>query len=546
MRDENFFTFYLSLLLRCRKNGVFLPRMTPPRQPQADPDAALLRAEVERLRVENQLLRDKISDLIRRLYDKKSETIDPAQLALPFDPGAAGPAEAAATAGQGPAAGTAPAGRRSPNKPRDLSHLEVRETVIVHDEVLANPDAYREIQRIVTDRFDYQPPAVFIERTVRVVHVAIGRPDAVPLKPPAPRSLELSATARMVAYSTASKYCHHRPHFRTEGILRDRHGVEIPRHTLCHWDKVVADTLEPLYKLIHRELLRSGYLQADETPVRFQKPGNGKCATGYLWVIHAPRNGIRGDILYQWHPSRKASCLDDLLGDFAGFLQTDAYAAYDSWADGKKPGILRLSCWAHARRKFHEAFKLGQALAAGPLAAIQGLYRIEADLRRRQASPGERARVRQEQAAPLLQTLKADLLALRQRPEVLPKSPLGKAIDYTLALWGRLTVYLDHGQLEIDSNWIENGIRPTAVGKKAWLFMGGETTGQRAAIIYTLVECAKRHGHNPEAYLADVLQRLPAMTNQDDLGALLPSRWQPAPAPAPGPAAKNGAAACGV
>lgn len=540
MRDDDVFAFDLILLLLCLSNGVFLPRMTPPRQPQADPDAALLRAEVERLRVENQLLRDRISDLIRRLYDKKSEALDPAQLALPFAPEAAGQTEAATPEEPGP---TTPARKRSPNKPRDLSHLEVRETVIVHDEVRANPDAYREIQRIVTDRFDYQPPAVFIERTVRVVHVAIGQPDAVPLKPPAPRSLELSATARMVAYATASKYCHHRPHYRTAGILRDRHGVEIPRHTLCHWDRVVADTLEPLYKLIRRGLLQSGYLQADETPVRFLKPGKGKCATGYLWVIHAPRNGIRGDILYQWHPSRKASCLDDLLGDFTGFLQTDAYPGYDSWADDK-PGILRLSCWAHARRKFHEAFKLGQALAAGPLAAIQGLYRIEADLRQRQASPGERARVRQEQAAPLLLTIKADLTALRQRPEVLPKSPLGKAIDYTLALWERLSVYLDHGQLEIDSNWIENGIRPTAVGKKAWLFMGGETTGRRAAIIYTLVECAKRHGHNPEAYLADVLERLPAMTNQDDLGALLPSRWQPAPAPGPG--VETGAVACGV
>jgi hypothetical protein len=227
MRDENFFTFYFILLLHYRENGVVLPRMTPPRQPQADPDAALLRAEVERLRVENQLLRDKISDLIRRLYDKKSEALDPAQLALPFAPEAAGQAESATPEDPGP---MAPARKRSPNKPRDLSHLEVRETVIVHDEVRANPDAYREIQRIVTDRFDYQPPAVFIERTVRVVHVAIRQPDAVPLKPPAPRCLELSATARMVAYATASKYCHHRPHYRTAGILRDRHGVEIPRH----------------------------------------------------------------------------------------------------------------------------------------------------------------------------------------------------------------------------------------------------------------------------------------------------------------------------
>ncbi len=124
---------------------------------------------------------------------------------------------------------------------------------------------------------------------------------------------------------------------------------------------------------------------------------------------------------------------------------------------------------------------------------------------------------------------------------------MGKAIDHTPALRERLTVHLDHGQLEIDSNWIENGARPTAVGKKAWLFTGGGPTGRRAAIIHTLVECARRHGHNPEACLADVLERLPAMPNQDGLGAPLPSRRRPAAtAPAPGPVVEAGAAACGV
>ena len=128
---------------------------------------------------------------------------------------------------------------------------------------------------------------------------------------------------------------------------------------------------------------------------------------------------------------------------------------------------------------------------------------------------------------PLLQVLKTQLVTLRQHPQVLPKGKLGRAIDYTLAIWDRLNIYVEHGCLEIDNNWIENGIRPTAIGKKNWLFMGGETTGQRSAIIYTLVECARRHGHDPESYLTDILERLPAMTNQDDLSVLLPSSWQP-------------------
>jgi transposase len=489
-------------------------------------------AEVARLSIENQILRERIDQILRQLYGSKSEALDPAQLELLLDPDAAKKAEAAAPADHGPAAEAVPAKKRSPRKPRDLSHLEVRETVLVHDDVKLNPTAYRELERILTDRLDFQPSIIFIERTVRVVHVAIGQLDAAPIKPPAPPSLGLGATHRLVAHVMEAKYCHHRPHYRTEGIFKVRHGVDIPRHTLCNWDKAVADTIEPLYKLVHHGLLQSGYLQADETPIRYLNPGKGKCSTGYLWVIHAPRNGIKGDILYQWHPSRKAACLDDLLGDYQGFLQTDAYVGYDSWADGKTD-IERLSCWAHARRKFHEAFKAGQTLAAGVLAAIQRLYQVEAALRQLRADPGERLRLRQEQAAPVLRILKADLITLRQRPEVLPRSLLGKAIDYTLTLWGRLNVYLYHGHLEIDSNWIENGVRGIAVGKKGWLFMGGETTGQRAAIIYTLMECAKRHGHNPEAYLADILERLPAMTTYDDLGALLPSRWQPTAAAGP-------------
>jgi transposase len=400
--------------------------MTPAREQELLAENARLRADIERLTLENQFLREKINLMIARLFDKKSESIDPAQLQLELDADAAKKLAAADSADPGPAAETstqAPATpkKRSPNKPRDISHLPVEETVLVSDEVAADPDAYREIDRIVTDRFDFQPSRIFIQRIVRVVHVAKDQPDATPIKPAAPPSLGLSATPRFVAYITASKYCHHRPHYRTEDILWHRHGVHIPRNTLCHWDKVVADTLEPLYKLIHQGLLETGNLQADETPIKYLDPGKGKTSTGYFWVIHAPRNGIKGDILYQWHTSRKAACLDELLKDYQGNLQTDAYAGYSSWA-GDKTGIDLSSCWAHARREFHEAFKIGQRLAAGPIAAIQKLYRIESGLRERGATAPERTAVRQQQSAPVLEILKGELLALRQHPEVLPKS----------------------------------------------------------------------------------------------------------------------------
>jgi transposase len=505
--------------------------MTPAREQELLAEISRLRTELERSRLENQLLREKVNLMLARLFDKSSESVDPSQPELPFDPDAAKKAPAAEPADPGPAAEEPPARvtRRAPRKPRDLTHLPVEETILMRDEAAAQPDAYRELERIVTDRLDYQPGRILIQRTVRIVHVAKNDPDATPIKPAAPPSLGLGATPRLVAYTTASKYCHHRPHYRTEGILQRRHGVSIPRNTLCHWDKVVADTLEPLYKLIHLSLLSTRNLQADETPVKYLDPGKGKTSTGYLWVIHAPRNGIKGDILYQWHPGRKAACLDELLANYQGHLQTDAYAGYKSWASGKE-GIDLSSCWAHARREFHEAHKIGQRLAAGPIAIIAKLYQIETTLRETQATAPQRTAVRQQQSAPVLEILKSELLALRQRPEVLPKGKLARAIDYTLALWDRLILFVRHGEIEIDNNLIENGVRPTAIGKKNWLFIGGETTGQRAAIIYTLVECAKRHGYDPEVYLADILTRLPGLTNQDDLSVLLPSNWQPAAA----------------
>lgn len=215
-----------------------------------------------------------------------------------------------------------------------------------------------------------------------------------------------------------------------------------------------------------------------------------------------------------------------MLGRFTGILQCDGYAAYQSHA-GKHPGIELAACWAHVRRKFHEALQIGQTLAAGPLKAIGDLYAIETELRHARAGPAQRAAVRTRSSVPVLEALRHDLLRLRAHAAVTPKSPLGRAIDYTLGLWPKLEVFLRHGQVEIDNNGIENAIRPTAVGKKNWLFLGGEETGDRSAVIYTLIESAKRHGHEPYAYLKDVLERLPSL-KVSGIGPLLPANWQPA------------------
>jgi transposase len=494
-------------------------------------ELAAARHEIEALRRENELLRRKVDHILRQLFGKKSEVLDPAQLELLLDADAANKPVAAGGTADAPAAEpqAATSSRRRQRKWRDTSRLEVVEEVIVPAPVTACPQAWRKIDEAVSELLDYQPGKVLLRRIVRPVYVPRNDPDGVPIKAPAPPSVRvgLDATPALLAHVAVEKFRWHQPFYRLEEKFWTRHGVRLPRNTLCGWHAVVAEILEPLYKLTGGRLRAATYLQGDETPVRYLVPGTGRTAIGYFWFIHdPPGEGRKGEIYIEWHTSRGSACLDSLLDGFRGILQTDAYAAYDTWA-ARREGIVQAGCWAHVRRKFHEALQGGQNLAAAPLARIQQLYRIEAGLRDERAGPARRLEVRRQLVLPLIETLKTELLALRADPGVLPKSPLGVAIDHALGIWQRLLVCCADGRVEVDNNLTENAIRPTAVGKKNWLFIGRGETGRRSAILYTMIENAVRAGHDPEAWLADVLTRLPQMTNQDDLSVLLPCNWQP-------------------
>jgi len=484
-----------------------------------------LESELARANAEKELLRQKLDLVLRKLFGKSSETLDPAQLELlPGDP----PGKSPASSPQGDApeeasASSAARTERKPRRERIPDHLPVVEEVLLPDPVKACPDAWRRIGEEKSDSLDYQPGKVFIRRLVRPVFVKIADRDAAPVTAKLPPRLQdgLTAAPGLIAHVLVSKYCDHLPFYRQEKILATRQGVPVGRNTMCRWADLATFWLRPIYKRIHEGFLAGCYLQADETPVNYLAPGTGKTGQGYLWTLHRPG----GDVLYQWHPGRGHACLADLLGGFRGILQCDGYAAYDTHG-GKHPGIELAACWAHVRRKFYEALQTGQTLAAGPLKAIAALYAVEKEARDARAGPAARATVRQQASAPVLDALRQDLVRLRGHPSVMPKSPLGRAIDYTLGLWPKLGVYLRHGEVEIDNNPIENAIRPTAVGKKNWLFIGGEDTGERSAVIYTLIESAKRHGHEPYAYLKDLLERLPS-TKTSELDAMLPSNWQP-------------------
>ncbi len=290
---------------------------------------------------------------------------------------------------------------------------------------------------------------------------------------------------------------------------------------MCDWIEVTATWLEPIYRHMHRGLIHGDYLQADETPIRCNDPDHKRGATiqGYLWVISRPG----ADVVFDWRMSRRHGELTSLLGGFKGVLQADAYGAYASH-ERKHEGVTRVGCWAHARRYFVEAMKEDPKAVDLVLRLIRQLYHLEACWDEQNVG-AQRATLRQEQFARPLRWLRRIVMGLRSRH--LPSSDLGKACHYLLGNWDALVAHQQYAFTRLDNNLVENAIRPSAIGKKNWLFIGHPNAGQRSAIIYSIVVSCQRHGKDPLAYLRDVLKRLPTMTNQEDLTPLTPAQWQP-------------------
>ena len=306
--------------------------------------------------------------------------------------------------------------------------------------------------------------------------------------------------------------------YRQEKIYRERHGVNLPRQTLCGWVAAAADWLAPIYREMKAGLVAQDYLQADETPIRYLDPDvKGKSQSGGLWTYSAPQ----GDVVFEWQISRSREGPRAFLQQFRGKLQTDGYSVYESLARERGEELILIGCWAHVRRGFDEALGEGRA-AAWMVGQIGKLYAVEKHLREHHAGPQLRAAVRAWQSRPILQRLRRALEVVRRR--VLPKSLLGQAIDYALGRWEALTRYVDDGRLEIDNNLCENAIRPTALGKKNFLFVGHPEAGQRSAVIYSVLGSCRRHGVNPAQYLRDIFDRLP-MARTSDLISLTPSAW---------------------
>jgi transposase len=395
-------------------------------------------------------------------------------------------------------------------------------TQIVHEPASTTCRCGCELKRIgedIAEKLDYQPGVFTVERHVRGKWVC-RQCETLVQAPVAPHIVDKGIpTAGLLAHVLVAKYADHQPLYRQSGIF-ERAGLAIPDSTLAQWVGRCGVQLQPLVDAWRDALLREAVLHADETPVAMLKPGNGKTHRAYLWSYCSTSMSALKAMVFDFAETRAGEHARSFLGEWQGTLVCDDFSGYKALF---RQGITEAGCMAHARRKFHELWANHQSQIAGDALKLFGvLYDIERQAQEMDAD--QRRQLRQQHARPAADTLHAWLLAQRQR--VPDGGATAKAIDYSLGRWGPLTRYLDDGNVPIDNNWVENRIRPVALGRNNWLFAGSLRAGQRAAAIMSLIQSARLNGHDVFAYMKNVLERLPALPN-NRIDELLPHRWRP-------------------
>ena len=372
----------------------------------------------------------------------------------------------------------------------------------------------------ISEKLDYTPGLFTVERHIRGKWACAQCQTLIQAPVPAQIIDKGIPTAGLLAQVLVAKYADHLPLYRQEGIFA-RAGLAIPRSTLGAWVGQCGVQLQPLVDALKQELLGRRVLHADETPVAMLKPGNKKTHRAYLWAYAPGAFEDMKAVVYDFCESRAGEHARAFLGEWKGTLVCDDFSGYKQ---SFTLGVTEAGCMAHARRKFFDLHASNKSqIAAQALQFISALYDVEREVKHLTAD--ERLRIRQARSRPLADALHQWMEL--QRRQITDGSATAKALDYSLKRWGALTRFLDDGQLPIDNNWAENQIRPVAIGRKNWLFTGSLRAGQRAAAVMSLIQSARLNGHDPYAYLKDVLQRLPTHKNSQ-IAELLPHRWQPA------------------
>ena len=379
-----------------------------------------------------------------------------------------------------------------------------------------------QLQRIgqdVSEKLDYTPGVLTVQRHIRGKWACSNCETLIQAPVPAQIIDKGIPTPGLLAQVLVAKYSDHLPLYRQEAIF-GRSGYAIPRSTLAQWVGVCGVQLQPLVEALKAAMLQHAVLHADETPVAMLKPGSKKTHRAYLWA-YAP-GGFEDlkAVVYDFCETRSGEHCRDFLGAWKGSLVCDDFGGYKAGFAG---GIKEVGCLAHARRKFFDLHVGNKSqIAQQALDYIGQLYGVEREVKH--LNPDARRQIRQTQSKPLAHAMHQWMVLQRQK--ITDGSATAKALDYSLKRWAALTRFVDDGQLPIDNNWIENQIRPIAIGRNNWLFAGSLRAGQRAAAVMSLIQSAKLNGHDPYAYLKDVLARLPTHKNSQ-IDELLPHRWTP-------------------
>lgn len=373
----------------------------------------------------------------------------------------------------------------------------------------------------VSERLDVVPAEFFVHRHIRGKW-ACRCCQRLVQEPVEPQIIDKGVpTAGLVAHTLVAHFVDHLPYYRLEQI-NARSGVHTPRSTLASWSGSGGASLAPLLEAHRDFVLSAKVLHADETPVRLLEPGAGKTAKAYVWAYARGEHDATPGVIYDFCTGRGSKYPADFLKTWTGTLTCDDYGGYD--AVFRRDGCIEAGCLAHARRKFDELAKANASpVAAQAIQRIARIYRLES-LAREMTVEARHAH-RQQHTRPLWNELHAWMKLERTR--VPDGGGIAAALDYSLKRWGALDRFIGDGAVSVDNNHIENLIRPWALGRKSWLFAGSELAGKRAAMVMSLVQSAKLHGHDPWIYLKDVLERLLAHPN-NRIGELLPHRWKPA------------------
>lgn len=495
-------------------------------------DPAALKLLLSQLQAKVALLQEENTLLRQRLFGRKSEqTADPTTPQLALFNEAESLAEPSTAEADDDAAEevVAPAAKRRGKRkplPAELPRVEVIHELPEH-ELACECGCRKHVSgEEVSEQLEIVPMQIRVIRHVRKVYACKGCESApVTADKPAQLIEKSLASPSVLAMLLTTKYVDGLPLYRFEKVLA-RHGIDLLRQTLARWVIQCGEQLQPLLNLLRDQLLGSPVIHCDETRVQVLKePGREPSSQSWMWVqTGGPPN--RPVVLFDYTTSRAQEAPLRLLEGFSGYLMTDDYAGYNGLA--ARPGIERLACLAHARRKFVEAQKVqpkgktGRADVA--LNLINRLYAIERELN--DASDEQRYLGRQQHSLPVLEQLKAWLD--KTQPQVTTQNALGKAVNYLASNWSRLVRYVEAGYLPIDNNTAERAIRPFVIGRKNWLFSDTPKGATASAQLYSLVETAKANGQEPYAWLRHVLERLPQARSVEDYEALLPWNCKPA------------------